>query len=167
MTKLLERMFGSRSLTAPASSIVDDARQATAATLREISVVSANFTAPDRGDNALLASERRCAEVTQDLLQTATTLPSASGPFRVVLMGRTQAGKSTLFNYLTGGEQSLVGSGGQGTTKHVVPAPLASCPDVLVVDTPGVGALDRPEDRVTALDEARTADLVVWVAANM
>ncbi len=166
MTKLLERMFGSRSLTAPASTIVNDARQATAATLRDTSAISATFTAPDPGDDALLGSKRRCAEVAQSLLQTATTLPSASGPFRVVLMGRTQAGKSTLFNYLTGGEQSLVGSGGQGTTKHVIPAPLANCPDVLVVDTPGVGALDRPEDRVTALGEARTADLVVWVAAN-
>lgn len=166
MTKLLERMFGPRSLTAAASSIVDEARQATAATLRETAAVSANFTAPYPGDDALLGSQRRCAEMAQHLLRTATTLPSASGPFRVVLMGRTQAGKSTLFNYLTGGEHSLVGRGGQGTTKHVVPAPLASCPDILVVDTPGVGALDRPEDRVTAVAEARTADLVVWVAAN-
>ena len=76
MTKLLERMFGSRPLTAAASSIVDDARNASAATLRETAAVSANFTVPYAGDEALLGSQRRCAEMAQDLLQTATTLPT-------------------------------------------------------------------------------------------
>jgi hypothetical protein len=39
-------------------------------------------------------------------------------------------------------------------------------PKIVVVDTPGVGALDGDDDREVALAAVRNADLAIWVAAN-
>ena len=103
----------------------------------------------------------------QDLHDHARTavgdLPTANAPARVVLMGRTQAGKSTLFSYLTGTRDSVVGTGGQRTTLKVYRAPYRHDPNILIADAPGVGARDGVEDQRVALNEARRADLVVWV----
>lgn len=90
-------------------------------------------------------------------------LPTADAPARVVLMGRTQAGKSTLFSYLTDTSDSPVGAGGQRTTIKVFRAPYRHDNRILIADAPGVGARDGIADQRVALDEARRADLVVWV----
>lgn len=90
-------------------------------------------------------------------------LPTADAPARVVLMGRTQAGKSTLFSYLTDTSDSPVGAGGQRTTLKVFRAPYRHDNRILIADAPGVGARDGIADQRVALDEARRADLVVWV----
>jgi len=90
----------------------------------------------------------------------------AERPLRVVLMGRTQAGKSTLYCALTGAPRSLIGQGAQATTREVHSAPALDLSHVEVFDTPGVGAQDRPQDRETALDQARQADVVLWVCTN-
>lgn len=90
----------------------------------------------------------------------------AERPLRVVLMGRTQAGKSTLYCALTGAPRSLIGQGAQATTREVYSAPALELDHVEVFDTPGVGAQDRRQDRETALDQARHADLVLWVCTN-
>lgn len=167
MAKLLERMFGSRSVSADAAVlIVDEVRAAATTALRETATASGIRVGSDPGDEALHAACQRCAEMAANLVATADGLPGIAEPFRVVLMGRTQAGKSTLSNYLTGGQHSVVGSGGQRTTRDAISAPLAGRPDILIVDTPGVGALDGAEDRELALTEARTADLVIWVGAD-
>lgn len=117
----------------------------------------------DEASEGVQADTQALAEM---LRQAARSLPLPSDPFRVVLLGRTQAGKSTLFSYLTGSDVSPVGDGGQRTTRSVVAGSMAGCSGVEVVDTPGVGALDGDEDREIALDAARRADLVVWVATN-
>ena len=89
----------------------------------------------------------------------------ADAPFRVVLMGRTMAGKSTLFEYLSKGSGARVGNGGQRFTR-------ASCLRAAVdlgfeiVDTPGVGALDGEEDYLAAFDQVPDADLILWVATS-
>jgi len=167
MTKLRDRMFGARSRSADAAvPIIDEIRVAAATALRETASASLIRVGSDPGDEAVRAARQRCAEIAANLLATAGGLPSPADPFRVVLMGRTQAGKSTLSNYLTGGQHSVVGSGGQRTTRTAISAPLAGRSDILIIDTPGVGALDGAEDRETALSEARTADLVVWVGAD-
>lgn len=110
---------------------------------------------------------RPLARWLQDLHDHARTavddLPTANAPARVVLMGRTQAGKSTLFNYLTGTADSAVGLGGQRTTLKVFRAPYRHDDRILIADAPGVGARDGSEDQRVALNEARRADLVVWV----
>lgn len=104
--------------------------------------------------------------ITAGLEAAAEDLPGPDDRFRVVLIGRTQAGKSTLFSHLTGTGDSEIGHGAQRCTRTVIAAPMYGHEQILVVDTPGVGALDGDEDRALALATARTADLVVWVAAN-
>lgn len=87
-------------------------------------------------------------------------------PFRVVLMGRTMAGKSTLFEYLSGGSGARIGVGGQRTTRDTNARQLRDLVGVEVVDTPGVGAMDGSEDYETAFAEVPEADLVLWVATD-
>lgn len=85
----------------------------------------------------------------------------------VVLLGRTQAGKSTLFRYLTGSTSSELGKGGQRTTRSVHRAPCALAGERIVIsDTPGVGAKDGANDIRIALEEARRADVLIWVATT-
>lgn len=84
-------------------------------------------------------------------------------PFRVVLMGRTKAGKSTLFEYLSGGSGDLVGDGRQRFTRHAQRREALGL-GIEIVDTPGVGAYDGEEDYAAAFAEVANADLVLWVA---
>ncbi len=85
---------------------------------------------------------------------------------RVVLMGRTMAGKSTLLAALTGGSAERIGVGAQRTSRDVFAAPALDLQDVEIVDTPGVGAKDGAEDVALAMAEVPGADLVLWVASN-
>lgn len=91
---------------------------------------------------------------------------SLEAPLRVVLLGRTQAGKSSLFCSLTGADRERIGEGSQATTRTITRLPMRAEPGIEISDTPGVGALDRPVDRVVALEEARRADLVVWLCTD-
>lgn len=86
-------------------------------------------------------------------------------PFRVVLMGRTMAGKSTLFEFLTGGDGASVGEGGQRTTRESRSGTIVDR-DIEIVDTPGVGAMDGDEDYAQAFSQVADADLILWVATN-
>jgi small GTP-binding protein len=92
-------------------------------------------------------------------------LRDADAPFRVVLMGRTMAGKSTLFEYLSKGSGARVGNGGQRFTRESC---LRAAVDLgfEIVDTPGVGALDGEEDYLAAFDQVADADLILWVATS-
>ncbi|MEP7763097.1 GTPase domain-containing protein [Sanguibacter sp. 25GB23B1] len=103
-----------------------------------------------------------------DLLDAVEVIdaPLSARPMRVVLMGRTMAGKSTLLAALTGGSQDRVGIGAQRTSRDVFAAPALDSPDVEIVDTPGVGAKDGAEDVALAMAEVPGADLVLWVASN-
>lgn len=85
---------------------------------------------------------------------------------RVVLMGRTMAGKSTLLAALTGGSAERIGVGAQRTTREVFAAPALDLDEVEIIDTPGVGAKDGQEDVAKAMAEIPGADLVLWVADN-
>lgn len=84
-------------------------------------------------------------------------------PFRVVLMGQTTAGKSTLFRYLTGLSETRIGEGRQRTTREISIGTVADL-DIEVVDTPGVGAMDGQDDFDTAFTQVAGADLILWVA---
>lgn len=95
-----------------------------------------------------------------------TDAPPSARPMRVVLMGRTMAGKSTLLAALTGGSLERIGVGAQRTTRDVFAAPAMDLRDVEIVDTPGVGAKDGAEDVAVAMAEVPGADLVLWVASN-
>ena len=86
--------------------------------------------------------------------------------FRVVLMGRTQAGKSTLLEYLTAGDGSRIGDGRQRFSRDVCERAVPHLDGVVVIDTPGVGARDGEEDFRAAFAEIPRADLVLWVMGD-
>ncbi|MEU4776078.1 GTPase domain-containing protein [Micromonospora sp. NPDC023644] len=86
-------------------------------------------------------------------------------PFRVVLMGQTMAGKSTLFEYLSGGDGARVGDGRQRFSREAC-IRVATEIGVEIVDTPGVGAMDGKEDYEVAFSQVADADLILWVATT-
>lgn len=86
-------------------------------------------------------------------------------PFRVVLMGRTMAGKSTLFEYLSGGDGARVGDGRQRYSRDVCARPVDDL-GIEIVDTPGVGAMDGQEDYEAAFGQVPEADMILWVATD-
>ncbi|MGK5682361.1 GTPase domain-containing protein [Actinoplanes sp. URMC 104] len=86
-------------------------------------------------------------------------------PFRVVLMGRTMAGKSTLFEYLSAGDGTRVGDGRQRYSRDSCVRVAKKIP-VEIVDTPGVGAMDGEEDYEVAFGQVAEADLILWVATD-
>jgi len=85
---------------------------------------------------------------------------------RVVLQGRTTAGKSTLLETLSRGDGARRGHGAQKTTHDVCERPIVELPGVTMVDVPGVGAADGDTDREVALAQLSRADLVLWLATN-
>lgn len=87
------------------------------------------------------------------------------GPLRVVLMGRTKAGKSTLFEYLTGGNGARRGDGRQAFSHDAVYAPAIRS-EIEIGDTPGVGAADGAADRKEALEQVEGADVLIWVTKD-
>lgn len=95
-----------------------------------------------------------------------TGAPPTDAPMRVVLMGRTLAGKSTLLVALTGGSAERIGDGRQRYSRDVFAALATDLHDVEIVDTPGVGAKDGADDVARAMAEVPGADLVLWVASN-
>jgi hypothetical protein len=86
-------------------------------------------------------------------------------PFRVVFMGRTMAGKSTLFEFFAGGDGARVGDGRQRATTDTCLRPSGSL-GFEIVDTPGVGAMDGEDDYTTAFTQVADADLVLWVGTD-
>ena len=108
-----------------------------------------------------LTSNEATAYLLEVVEAAAITETSTAGrPMRVVLMGRTMAGKSTLLAALTGGSAERIGVGAQRTSRDVFAAPALDLQDVEIVDTPGVGARDGAEDVALAMAEVPGADLV-------
>lgn len=90
---------------------------------------------------------------------------TANRPFRVVLLGRPNAGKSSLFNALVGEAQALV-SAEAGTTRDYLVRRLAiEGVEVELVDTAGLaeagGELEARAQEL-AHEQARDADLVLY-----
>lgn len=163
---VLDELFG-RSAGAPAEAqrVLDGTRADIHALLSDVAQRCVHCDKPpiDEAGAKVLAD---LEQISQMLAEKARSLPTPVEPLRVVLLGRTQAGKSTLFSFLTGSDASPAGNGAQRFTRSVVERPMADRADITVIDTPGVGALDGDEDRKLALDTALRADLVVWVATT-
>jgi GTPase len=85
------------------------------------------------------------------------------GVARVVVIGRTKAGKSTLRYVLTGANKGGIGRGGQRTTRRAISYRWRGYE---IVDTPGVGGIGTEADTQIALDAAADADLVLWVTTS-
>lgn len=163
---IVERLFGPQADgPAAAERVLTEARGEMGSLLGHIGQTCSTWPNSPADDTAPGGHDdfQRVGEM---LRQAAQSLPHPDESFRIVLLGRTQAGKSTLFSYLTGSDASPVGHGAQRCTRSVIGLPMAFRSDIVVLDTPGVGALDGEEDREIALDAARQADLVVWVATS-
>lgn len=89
-------------------------------------------------------------------------------PFRVVLAGKPNAGKSSLFNALLGKSAALV-SPAPGTTRdYLAHAVAIGGIKIELVDTAGLDeALNDIDQQAQALgrEQARTADLILWCTA--
>lgn len=81
----------------------------------------------------------------------------------VALFGRTMAGKSTLAETLAGGSGEAIGEGGQRTTRETR---YCDWGDVVLLDTPGIGAFKGEKDARIARRDVRDADLVVFVLTD-
>jgi tRNA modification GTPase len=86
---------------------------------------------------------------------------------RVILFGPPNAGKTSLFNALTGGSQAIT-SPRPGTTRDLLVAPcIAGDVEFELWDSPGLFEESRAVDRLAmerSLEIVRTADLVLLVA---
>lgn len=81
----------------------------------------------------------------------------------VAFFGRTMAGKSTLVETLTGGTGEAIGVGAQRTTRQTR---YCDWGDVVLLDTPGIGAFRGEKDARVAREDVRDADLVVFVLTD-
>lgn len=97
---------------------------------------------------------------------TFETMEAADTPMRVVLMGRTMAGKSSLLSALSGSHFERIGDGRQRFSRDVLSATPTASNRIEIVDTPGVGAADGAEDVEVAFGAAKDADLILWVASS-
>lgn len=122
-------------------------------------------------DRAVLEAEGASVKGADLLSHLELTAPPTEpertrSPLRVVMMGRTMSGKSSLFAALTGSHQDRIGDGRQRFSRDVLEAAAFCWDQVEVVDTPGVGALHGAVDTELAIAAARTADVVLWVNSS-
>lgn len=166
-----QQLFGidDPSLASPATlktRLVELARSAEQTLARTAGALGLLLESPERHDmRASIVVPLR--EATERISQACLQLQGrdVDRPFRIVLMGRTMAGKSTLFEFLTGGDGANIGQGGQRTTRESHTGMILDH-DIEIVDTPGVGAMDGDEDYAEAFTQVADADLILWVATN-
>jgi tRNA U34 5-carboxymethylaminomethyl modifying GTPase MnmE/TrmE len=109
---------------------------------------------------------KTCLEVLEASLRLASLARRTVSTPRVVLRGRVNAGKSTLFNLLLGQERARTGPMPALTRDPVQEQILYRDLSLILVDTAGeaedLGDLDDLANR-RSQREASTADLVVWL----
>lgn len=107
-------------------------------------------------------------DVIDSLLSQTDERMTADGRWRLVLAGLSNAGKSTLFNLLTGREAALV-SHIAGTTRDYVSAPLdwdgltLELIDTAGREAAGVGIMQHAQSYLG--EQLRRADLILWCSA--
>ncbi|HMS18656.1 MAG TPA: 50S ribosome-binding GTPase, partial [Planctomycetota bacterium] len=108
----------------------------------------------------------RCLLLLRDLAEQKGLEQRRQSAFRVVLMGKANAGKSSLFNRLIGESRAIV-SDQRGTTRDVLDAVVRfGGHEIHLFDTAGNDVWDTPADRRAAehrLACVQSADLVLWV----
>ncbi len=108
-------------------------------------------------------ADRADSELVPAVAQLRETVQERTGPCRIACVGRTRAGKSTLRFVLTGEAEEGIGRGGQRTTTENLEYRWH---DVVMVDTPGVGAFRGQVDVRLASEAAAGADLILWLVGS-
>lgn len=121
-----------------------------------------DFIATSQAADAITAA----LSVLKDLLERSTPMERLDTRLRVLLAGPPNAGKSTLFNRLTGLDRSIC-SHVPGTTRDVITAPVAiGTTEVWLMDSAGVGAsatsIELAAEALT-MDAISAADCILWV----
>ncbi|NEO26999.1 MAG: GTPase RsgA, partial [Kamptonema sp. SIO4C4] len=93
-------------------------------------------------------TEKRATDL-NDLRDTLQAKKRSLGNFTITMMGRTKAGKSTLFATLLGESYERIGSGKQRTTRKNRPYELDN--GIRLIDTPGIAAVGGEADEAEAL----------------
>jgi tRNA modification GTPase len=87
---------------------------------------------------------------------------------KVVIAGKVNAGKSTLFNYLVGEDASIV-TEEEGTTRDIITRTAAlNGVDFILSDTAGLRETESSAEKEgvrRALESLNTADLILWVVS--
>ncbi|NMG59187.1 GTP-binding protein, partial [Geitlerinema sp. P-1104] len=84
--------------------------------------------------------------------------------FTIVMMGRTKAGKSTLFSTLLGTGYERIGTGQQRTTRKNCTYDIGN--GIRLIDTPGIAAVGGEADEAEALKAVNEADLICYLVTN-
>jgi small GTP-binding protein len=85
-----------------------------------------------------------------------------SQTLEIVAFGTVSSGKSSLLNALAGRDMFRTDArGGTTTSRNEIPWP--GMDRVILVDTPGLGEVDRPKHHAKAAEIARDADMVLLV----
>lgn len=117
-------------------------------------------------DEALLASLRECQTAFRVLLDRAAAGRVLSDGYRLVIVGRPNAGKSSLMNLLSGQETAIV-TEVAGTTRDILSERINL--DGLVVELVDTAGLREDPDRIEAegirraREALKSADAVLWI----
>jgi small GTP-binding protein len=100
----------------------------------------------------------------EHLQQTLEAKKRSVGNFTIAMMGRTKAGKSTLFATLLGTYYEGIGEGKQRTTRQNKVYDIGN--GIRLIDTPGIGAVGGEADEREALKAVDESDLICYVVTN-
>ena len=108
-------------------------------------------------------TEEKATDI-QQLREILRAKKRTVGHFTLVMMGRTKAGKSTLFATLLGHGYEGIGTGGQRTTRKNKSYDLDN--GIRLIDTPGIAAVGGEADEAEALKAVAEADLICYVMTD-
>ncbi|HET6628669.1 MAG TPA: tRNA uridine-5-carboxymethylaminomethyl(34) synthesis GTPase MnmE [Woeseiaceae bacterium] len=117
-------------------------------------------------DEALMARLRECERGFESLLERAAVGRVLTDGYRLVIVGRPNAGKSSLLNLLSGQEAAIV-TEIAGTTRDILRERINL--DGLLVELVDTAGLRSDPDRIEAegirraFDALKSADAVLWI----
>lgn len=117
-------------------------------------------------DDALMARLRKCERAFDTLLEGAAVGRVLTDGYRLVIVGRPNAGKSSLMNLLSGQETAIV-TEVAGTTRDILRERINL--DGLVVELVDTAGLRSDPDRIEAegirraIEALKSADAVLWI----
>jgi tRNA modification GTPase len=118
------------------------------------------------GDEQLLAGLKSCSRAFEELRRTARVGRVLRDGYRVVIVGKPNAGKSSLLNRLSGEEAAIV-TEVAGTTRDIVREQISI--DGLAVELIDTAGLRDDPDRIEeegirrAREALKSADAVLWI----